>query len=252
MAELIDLRYKIKKFYKFTSQELKSMLIAILALGFVISFNDWGTDSFNFGEGIFNLFNAILIVGLSLLVNDAGKRIWSLAMGYRMEFKFWSYGIAISLLAAFISKGSIWLIVPGTFMIHHLAGHRLGFFRYGVNYFAQSLVVFGGFLFTLMLIILLKILNAIVPNPVLQKAIIFNIIFLITNILPLPMFDGGKMYYGSRMTYMFTAPALISAAILMMIDVPVFLSIVLSLLIAVVLWVVYYISFERTVFTGPR
>jgi len=251
MAELVDLIDKIKKYYKFTKYEARGYAIAILAIAFIISFTEWGTGQFDLTAGLFNLFNSALIVALSILVHDAGQRIWGLAIGYKIEFKMWSFGVALGLILAFVTNGKFWLIIPGTFMLHHLAGHRLGFFRYGINIIGQSMVALAGPLFTLMLIILLKILYAVYPNPLLQKAIMFNIIYNITNMLPIPLLDGGKIFFGSRMIYAFVMPAMIVATILMMVDIPVFFAVVLSLLVGVVLWIWYYISFERKVWKGP-
>ena len=252
MAEIVDFLDRVKKFYKFTHHEVIGLLISIIALAFIISFKEWGGTSFDFGAGMFNLFNAVLIVALSILVHDAGKRLWGLAVGYRIEFKMWTFGLIAALVIAFLTNGSLWLIVPGGFMLHHLAGHRLGWFRYGVNYFGQAMVALAGPLFTLMLIILLKVLYAFSPNPLIQKAIIFNVIFAITSMLPIPPLDGSKIYFGSRMLYAFVLPAVIIATILMIVNIPVFFSLVMSLLIGVGLWLVYYISFERKAWTGPK
>ncbi|MBI4452539.1 hypothetical protein HY637_03855 [Candidatus Woesearchaeota archaeon] len=252
MAELIDLKDKIRRYYKFTPYEARGLIIAILAVGFIISFKDWGFERFSFSVGLLNLFNAILVAALSILVHDAGQRLWGLAIGYRIEFRMWTLGLVGALAVAFISNGSIWVIVPGGFMLHHLAGHRLGWFRYGVNYFGQGIVALAGCLFTLMLIIFLKILGAFFPNNLLiGKAVMFNIIYLITSLLPIPPLDGSKIFFGSRMLYAFAIPALIVAAVLMIVEVHVFLALVLSMLVGVVLWLVYYISFERKVWKGP-
>ena len=251
MAELVDLIDKLKKYYTFTKYEVRGYVIAILAIAFIISFREWGEGQFDLTAGLFNLFNSVLIVALSILVHDAGQRIWGLAIGYKIEFKMWSFGVVLGLILAFVTNGKFWLIIPGTFMLHHLAGHRLGFFRYGINIIGQSMVALAGPLFTLMLIILLKILYAINPNPLLQKAIMFNIIYNITNMLPIPVLDGGKIFVGSRMIYAFVMPAMIVASILMIVDIPVFFAVVLSLLVGVILWIWYYVSFERKVWRGP-
>ena len=129
MAELTDLKGKIRKYYKFTPYEARGLTIAILVIGFVISFKEWGADKFNLSVGLFNLFNAILISALSVMIHDAGQRIWGLAIGFRIEFRMWTFGLIAAVAIAFITNGNIWLIVPGGFMLHHLAGHRLGFFR---------------------------------------------------------------------------------------------------------------------------
>src|SRR3989338_452012 len=175
MAEILDLLDKIKKYYKFTEHELRGLIIAILIIAFVFSYDDWGPgNTFVLSVGIYNFFNAILIVALSILIHDAGQRIWALAIGYRLEYKMWGFGLLVALVISFISNGNLWLVIPSGFMLHHLAGHRLGWFRYGINYFGQAMVAMAGPLFSLMLLILLKILNSFLPNALLQKAIIFN------------------------------------------------------------------------------
>ena len=252
MAEIVDLFDKIKRYYKFTPYELRGLIIAILVVAFIISFKEWGTNTFDLKIGLFNLFNAILIVALSILIHDAGQRIWGLAIGYRIEYKMWTFGLLFALVIAFLSNGSLWLIVPSGFMIHHLAGHRLGFFRYGLNYFGQAMVALAGPLFTLMLIILLKVLNAFSPNPLIHKAIIFNVVYAITSLLPIPPLDGSKIYFGSRMLYAFVLPAMVVATILMIVNIPIFFALVLSFLVGITLWLTYYITFERKVWIGPK
>ena len=252
MGEIVDFKAKVRKYYRFTRQEAIGLVISIIVIAFIISFKDWGTTEFNAPVGLFNFFNAILIVALSILVHDAGQRLWGLAIGYRIEFRMWSFGLMIALILAFITNGSLWLIIPSGFMIHHLAGHRLGWFRYGINYFGQAMVALAGPLFSLTLLIFFKILYVFAPNPLIHKAIIFNAVYIMTSMLPLPPLDGSKIYFGSRMLYAFVLPSIIIATIFMVINVPVFLALVLSFLVGTVLWMVYYISFERKVWSGPK
>jgi len=251
MAELVDMLDKIKRYYRFTSSELRGLIISILAIAFIISFKEWGATEFDLAVGLYNLFNAVLIVALSILVHDAGQRLWGLAIGYRVEFKLWSFGLLAALVVAFATNGSLWLIVPSGFLLHHIASHRLGWFRYGINYFGQAMVALAGPLFTLMLIILLKVLSTFSPNPLIQKAIVLNVIYAITSLLPIPPLDGSKIYFGSRMLYAFALPAIVVSTILMVVNVPIFFALVLSFLVGVVLWLTYYISFERKLWKGP-
>jgi len=252
MAELVDLFDKIKRYYKFTRYELVGLVISVLIVSFVISFREWGSTSFDLGIGLSNLFNSILIVALSILIHDAGQRIWGLAIGYRIEYRMWTFGLIAALALAFMSNGSFWLIAPSGFMLHHLAGHRLGWFRYGINYFGQGMVALAGPLFSLMLIILLKVIYAFSPNTLVEKAIMFNVVYAITSMLPIPPLDGSKIFFGSRMVYAFVLPGIIMATILMIVNIPIFFAMVISLLIAVLLWIIYYVSFEKKVWTGPK
>ncbi|MBI2654591.1 hypothetical protein HYX02_07360 [Candidatus Woesearchaeota archaeon] len=250
MAELVDFADKIKRYYRFTKHELKGLVISILVIAFIVSFKEWGKATFDLSVGLYNLFNSILIVALSVLIHDMGQRIFGLIAGYRVEFQMWTFGLIVALVIAFVSNGSIWVIIPSGFLLHHLAGPRLGWFRYGIGYFGQAMVALAGPLFSLMLIILLKVLSVFSPNPLVQKAIIFNVVYAITSLLPIPPLDGSKIYFGSRMLYAFSFPAIAISTILIIVNVPIFFSLVLSFLVAIVLWLVYYISFERKVWRG--
>lgn len=252
MGEVVDYIDKVKRFYKYTAYEIRGLAISILVIAFIISFKEWGTASFDLQTGLYNLLNSILIAGLSILVHDMGQRLWGLVIGYRVEFKMWSFGLVIALIVAFISNGNLWLIVPAGFMIHHLAGPRLGWFRYGLNYFGQAMIALAGPLFTLMLIILFKVLGVFSSNILIEKAIIFNAIYAITSLLPIPPLDGSKIYFGSRMLYAFSLPAIVVSTMLMITDVPIFFALVISLLVGITLWLVYYISFENRAYLGPR
>lgn len=248
MAELADLNDKIKKYYTFTKHEARGLIISIIAVAFIVSFDKWGSKGFDLAAGVFNLIASIVIVGLSILIHDAGQRIWGLAIGYKIEYKMWSIGLVLGLVTAFLNNGRVpylWVIIPGTFMMHHLAGHRLGFFRYGINIIGQAMVALAGPLFTLFFIILLKILYSLFPSALIMEAIRFNIIYNIINMLPIPLLDGGKIFFGSRMIYAFVMPAMIAVTILMIVPISTFLAIVLSLLIGVVAYIVYYATYER-------
>jgi len=86
MGQFVDLVDKVKKYFGFTPLELRSLAIAILVLAFIVSYNDWGPgDSFDLTFGLFNFFNAVLIVALSMLVHISVQRIWSLGTGYRLD-----------------------------------------------------------------------------------------------------------------------------------------------------------------------
>ena len=60
MGELADFLDRIKRHYKFTAHELRGIIICILVIAFIISFREWGTASFDFRAGLYNLFNSIL------------------------------------------------------------------------------------------------------------------------------------------------------------------------------------------------
>src|SRR3989338_670042 len=245
MAEIVDLRDKIKRYFTFTPLEIRSIIIAILIIVFVFSFKEWGYgDAFDVPLGLFNFFNAILIVALSFLVHISIQRIWSLGTGYRLEWKMWTVGLLFSLIMAFLTNGAVWLIIPGGFIVHHMAGHRLGWFRYDINYWALGLIAFAGPLANILLAIVFKSLSGFVSNALIQKVIIFNIMYAVFSMVPIPPLDGSKVYFGARMLYAFGASGIVAAAVLLYADIAVWVAVLASFIIAVILWLLYYIFFE--------
>jgi len=251
MGALVDLKGKIKKYYRFTPSELKGFIISILVLSFLISFREWGGEEFNLMTGLFNWFNAALIVTLVLLVYNAAQRIAGLSVGYNAEYKMWVTGLLIGLLFAFVSRGKIWVLLPGGIMIHHLAGHRLGYFRYGLGYFAHGMIAVAGTVALITLAALFKIINANLANPLLDKIILFCVIFAIYDILPIPPLSGSRLFFGSRMVYAFMFFTIVVAGILLLLDINVLMAVLGSIAIGIILWLLYYIFFERKAWAGP-
>lgn len=251
MGRLIDLGAKIKTYYKFTPSELRGFIISILVLSFIISFREWGRERFSLAVGLFNWFNAALIVILVFIVYNAAQRIAGLSIGYNTEYKMWATGLLIGLVFAFVSKGKIWVLLPGGIIIHHLAGHRLGFFRYELSYFQHGMIAVAGTITLISLAAFFKILNTYFGSSLLQKVILFCIIFAIYDILPIPPLSGSRLFFGSRMVYAFMFSTIVVAGILLLLDINVLMAILGSIVIGIICWLLYYIFFERKAWRGP-
>ena len=251
MGLFVDLWDKIKRYYRFTPNETTGLIIATLATAFIISFSDWGSGNIvDLGFGLFNFLNAILIVALSFLVHISAQRIWSLGTGYRLEWQMWGLGLLLGLIFVFLTNGKVWLILPGGFIVHHMAGHRLGWFRYGINWWGVGLIAVIGTFATISLAVLFKALSAVVTNSLIAKLITFNIAYALYSLLPIPPLDGSKTFYGSRMLYAFSTSGIVAAAVLLTMNINIWISITASFFIAVILWILYYISFENKAWFG--
>jgi len=78
----------------------------------------------------------------------------------------------------------------------------------------------------------------------------FNLIFAVWQVLPFPPLDGSKLFFGSRMVYALGFFFVIAAALLLYINIPVWIAIIGALLIGVICWVLYYILLERSLWKG--
>ena len=246
MREIVDLRDKIKRYYGFTPLEARSLAIAVLVTAFVFSFKEWGYGSaFDFKIGLFNYFNAILIVALSFLVHISMQRIWALGTGFRLEWKMWSFGLLFALILAFLTNGFVWLILPGGVIVHHMAGHRLGWFRYDINYWALGLTTATGVIASVVLVIAFKAIGIFVSNPLIDKLIIFNIAYALYSLAPIPPLDGSRIFYGSRMFYAFLTSFTIIVSLLLFSGIGIGISLLLSFLAGIAFLFSYYILFEN-------
>jgi len=205
-----DLSYNIKKYFKFDASEIRAMIIGVVVLGFIISFDEWGIGKeVDLYFGLNNLFNAILIMLLAMLVHVSAQRIAALSVGFRAQYKIWTYGIIIGVILAFFSAGKLWFLAAGGVIVHHMAGHRLGYFRYGLNYWPLGIVGIAGPIANLFLAIIFKMLLLSFPeNILLQQAMVVNIWFALFNMLPIPPLDGSHMFFASRTFYVFAFAAM--------------------------------------------
>ena len=251
MAEIVDYKDKFRRYFFPETKEILGMLAAIVVVAFIISFKEWGDEQFDAAVGLMNFLRALLIVGISFVAFDFGQRAWGLGVNYRLRYKVWPFGLLIGLIACFLTNGNIWVILPAGFLIEHLSAHRLGWFRYGINFFGQGVMSLGGPIACILLIIILKIFSFTLPAAFVEKAVIFNVVFVITQMLPIPPMAGSKIYFGSRMMYAFTVPAIVAALILLSLDIPIWISAIGSIVIGVALWIAYYIVFEQYAWQGP-
>ncbi|MBN1386704.1 hypothetical protein JW968_07100 [Candidatus Woesearchaeota archaeon] len=234
-----DLWYNIKRYGLFSAEETKYLVISILVLGLVVGYDD-GRPVFNAALWSFNLLNSVLIVALTILVNQIGHRIAALSIGLRAEFKIWYAGIIFALIIAVVTRGKFWfLLVPGGIIVHHMMGHRMTYFRYGLNYWAIAMVATGGILANVMLALFLKIIMATpLANPLVEKALLVNIVYAFVNMLPIPPLDGSHLFFSSRATYSWVFGFVLGLCLLLY-----FTNFWLSLLGAVVIGTIVWIMF---------
>ena len=252
MSEMHDLKAKVKKYYRFTPAELRGLVISILIIGFIVSFREWGPgNDVMLSVGLFNWFNSSLLAALTLLAFISAQKIVSLQAGLNAEYRMSMWALSFGLLVAFVSRGYIWFLIPGGIIFHHMAGHRLGWYRYDVNYFALAILSLWGPIANIVLAIIFKIINGFIFHPMFQKAIALNLVFAVYSILPIPPAAGNKVYFGSRMLYAFSLVLVVAAAVFLWIDIPIWIAIGGALAVAVVGWLLYYTIWEKDMWQSP-
>ena len=241
--DVIDL---LRRYGKFSPSEIKNLIVCILGMAFIISFRDWGNGpSFDFAIGIINFIIATVIVTLSVLWHELGHRLAGVGTGFKVEFKLYSFGLITGIILAIVSRGYVWFLITNAILIFIIPTHRLGWIRYGPNIFGFGQISAWGPLFSIFFAIILKLVWTIIPSAILLKAVHFNILYAIWNILPIPPADGSRTYFGSRMVYVFEFSTIVVAGILLYVNLNPLLTIIVSLLVAAIIWVLYYVTLEN-------
>ncbi|MEK6808825.1 MAG: hypothetical protein AABY14_04015 [Nanoarchaeota archaeon] len=250
MGELVDLIDKIKRYYIFTPSEIRGILVTILVIGFIISFREWGDGRIDIAKGIINLFSAILITGIYLFIHESTHRITALYVGLKAEYKPWTFGLLFGIIITFLTNGRAWILLPGGVIFHHLAGHRIGWWRYDIAVVTIGMLSLWGSLASLFFAIFLKIFHSIIPLPIIQKAMLLNIALALFTMLPIPPLNGSKVFYGGRLIYVFGGAFIVTTSILLLLDINPWISIISSFIVSIIAWLLFYILYEKDLWQG--
>jgi Zn-dependent protease len=247
MTTFRDFLSKFRHYFRFSKEEIEACVISVLALAFIVSFDEWGYgDKFDFNVGLSHFLSAIVIVGIVLGLQIVVTKIQALQWGFRAEYKLWWYGIIIGLGVAFFSGTVInqaggafiiWFLAPGGIFFHHMSYHRLGWFRYGVNLTETALCCLLGSLSSIALAIVIKLLLYIFPESLfLYKFLVVSLWLAFFSILPIPPLNGSRIFFWSRIAYPMLLGGIIGASILLRTPLSIFWTIVCSLLLGVIFW----------------
>jgi len=241
MRNYID---KLKRYFAFSKEEWLSFFIVVIGMAVIYSWNDWGVESFDFSFGLKNLLIAIVLIAITVFVHHAGQRMMALSLGLRAEQKLWWYGILIGLILVVVTNGKIKFLAASGLVAYLLPIHRLGAFRYGPNLTTLSKIALAGPLANMFFSALVKSLEWVgLLSPYIgNKLFVLNIAFAAWNLLPIPPLDGSKVFYYSRLTYVFLFGSITSYVL--MVYFLNFYSYITALLIGAVVWLLYYLFFE--------
>jgi len=197
-----ELRARIKKYFRFTKQEIGGLVPAILVTGFIFSFRDWGGDQISVAVGLNNLFLAIILAAIAFFFRLSFQKISALGEGYDVEFKVWWAGLIIALVVTFFTLGLVPLVFAGSLAIALRVKHRLGEFRHGFSHKDAAIIGLSGTLGSMILAIIFAVLAFFMPESYFfSKGVLLNLVMGFTMLLPLPQLEGLSIFFGSRPLY---------------------------------------------------
>ncbi len=204
-------------FFRFSTQEIYPLLIAIVVTGFVFSFRDWGETSFDHVIGLKNLVVITIAAALSFIFRISCQKIYGLGEGYKSEFQVWWGGLGIMLVTGFVTLGYVPLVLLGSMVPQVLVKHRLGEYRGGWSNWHMQMIAAWGVLGNMILAILFAIGVWILPQSYFFfKGMLLNLIMAFCSLLPLPQLDGPTIFFGSRWLYYLLVFTVLLGAVLLL------------------------------------
>ena len=238
----------------FTKKETKELTIAILILGLIFSFNEWGIEKFDFMIGIKNLLRAIILSAIILLPQVYIEKIIGERWGVTVFYSLWKIkspkymltiyknkiyiGIIAPLIVSIISKGSLALPIVGGFSTEEDQLKRTGRRFSRLTEFEEAKIAFAGVIISLIFVILFKIL-LLTHLPFFEKGMYIAATMAIVNILPIPPLNGSKIFFGNRIFYVLSLTFIVASVIFLYLF-PIILSIILAAVLTIILTIIYF------------
>ena len=191
---------KVKRYYVFSRNEKMWLVASAFLLAFIAGFDD-KSKVFSFSNWLGNFFLCFIAVAVAIFVHESVRRIMGLEQGFRVEFKPFMYGLLGGLFLAFMSYGKLIFLAYGGIQFHMLEAHRLGYFRYRTSLFVLGKASALACLANLFVAIIFKMMTFL-PEAFVYKMVFINVLFAITNLLPIPPLDGVNLLYASRIIYL--------------------------------------------------
>lgn len=256
------LKHKLK--VKFTGKEIFDLILSILTIGFVFSFNNWGVDTFEPSVGIINFIRASILAAMALVTHIYIQKITAKKYQQEIEYKIWyvekipfsvfkadwpdlkipfvkriPLGILIPLFIAFISNGEWLFLSVASFTFLHLKPRMSKEFPLLTDY-EEAKIAASGPLGNVFLAVILKLLSLTIS---LNQAIQMNLLIALYHLIPLPGLSGIKIWFGDRLYYVFILFLVIFISTLILVLSPI-ATLVISLISTVIITIFYFYIME--------
>ena len=106
-----------------------------------------------------------------------------------------------------------------------------------------AIIAFMGPLANIILAIVFTALIPVIGGALIVKAVQVNVYLAVLGMLPLPSLNGGQVFFGSRLLYIFTAAFVLGVA-LMLKYLPIVATVIGALVFAAIVFGVIYYEYE--------
>jgi len=202
---------------EFTKKEITYLLVASIIAGFVFSFDEWGTDVFNLSIGLTNLLKATTLVLIIYTVHTFSQKLIAKKSSCDLEFDlittekiplthiiipkgFKFTGPLITLIFSLVSNGKLIFVALASFKSKVNRKKRIGHQWTNLKDIEEANIAAAGPISNVCLLLIFKILLPF-SQSFFSKGMFIASSLAIFHMLPLPKYDGIKIWAGSRTLY---------------------------------------------------
>ncbi len=233
----------------FEPKELEKFLLTTLSLSLVFFFFKWRTTDLNLATGAALFITTVLFTGIVTFFARFLQKKIAKKLGYEGKFSNTIPGMGISLAISFFSFGLIPLLSPGEVNLEHNPRTSLGKrFSQGVNYRDMSKVAITSIIVYIVFVIILKILFSSTDNELFSYLTMICVMLAFFSVLPIPTFEGIKIFANSRIVYCFMFIFVLTYSVLVLFT-KLFI-IIIPLFIAIILTAFFFVQIEKGELSG--
>ena len=207
---------RIQSFFRFSREELISLAAAILLAGFLFSLRFPG-EVFTVQSWFYHFILTLIIAAVSIIAKISSQKIQALKHGYYAEFHIVWVALVASLLIGIFSRGYLPLLFLGVISTSFMVRQRLGEFRYGYSFEDNAKLVQDGIITCLTMATLFGLGSFLFPgNWFFETGIIFNLVFAVCSLIPIPKLDGMTLLFGSKFLFFVSIAAIVLFSVLLL------------------------------------
>lgn len=232
----------------FKLKEFVYILIASAVLGYVIAFSQMGWDTW---------LRYSIIGFIVLFANVVAKKAAAYKLGCEAEIQPWQierYNFYESahlryplpmwviwpIFVVWMSLGAVWWLVVTTFEVYGTRSRVTRKFA-ELTEWDVALISAAGITVNLIMAVIAASLGY-------QKFAFINLWFVFFNMLPFPTYDGGRIFFGEMLFYVFLAT--LSLMVIILLHIPIIATnaltvVISSVLVGIIAIFVFYSIFEK-------
>ena len=216
MYSFYDLVDKMKRYGGFQRKEWYWVIGLIILLTIFTGFDD-GAGDFNFAFWLSNFIAGLIASVVAILGHQFAQRAIALEEGYRLEFTPSFYGIVAGVILLLLSGGALVFFGYSGFRLHAMHLHRIGYFRHNLGFFTIAKVAAAGPLFNMGIALLAFALP--IADILKIQLVVVNVVVALSNLLPIPLYDGFQLFIGSRSAFAFIFGWALTTGILLLLSI---------------------------------